>query len=427
MATKITLRLSDRLPLPLKSAIDALGLSKILTNHCYHMVALIAKRSRHRYGIDTCYHPLPVAYLRTRFTTKFADIINPLREANILHCNDSYSPDLHFCKQYRVNPELYNTTEDYVPMAYKYKVPKEWSLELDDVDVDAVSEPMKRVVMQNHYQTEHEMTVKQLKIDKKGLYKIVEDKLALTEDVEKRQNIQKHWLSSVDNLANGYLFARRNKSNFRLDSNFTNLAKPLRDKIVADNDMITFDLVNSQFVVLGAILKALKVEGEDVEHFCNLVANGKFYEYIEQVKGLEDRRAAKRMMFEVNFGRHYIQTPNKEMFRELFPSVNNWIAKQKYEKGYQEIALMLQRREANIFIDGIKKELMNAGILHFTVHDSVTCKVADAGVVYEIIKEKLGEAGLEGYINLEGDNAQKTIDLHNLPVGNEEYNHKIEI
>ena len=404
MATtnKIKLTAYTYFPPALVEAIDALPLTRIQRYNALHMVDLIAKRSRNVYGVDTQFYPFPTAYIKQVFTEKYTRTLNPLKEAGIIICNQKYDFFHHVCYQYRVNPALYRTDADYEKVKYQYSIPGNWREEniiKEDEEGTVVVEQVKNTTA---YHQEHTMTLRSLRLDIPGLMDLATEKMDKYKDEpQKRQNIQKYWLSAIHNLEKGAWYARRNTNNFRLDTNFTNMPGVMKDKIMADNGMVSLDLSNSQFAFLYTLIKRSGAEGEDIEEFGNLVANGKLYDYIALIKGIT-RAEAKKMMFEVNFGRHYHQTINKEMFRELFPSVHTWIVQRKIADGYKEVALMLQRFEAKVFIDQIKQELMDCGILHFTVHDSVSCKAKDAPVVLEIMKEILAKNGVSAMISAEG-------------------------
>ena len=73
-------------------------------------------------------------------------------------------------------------------------------------------------------------------------------------------------------------------------------------------------------------------------------------------------------------------------FKILFPNLLDWINDFKSKNGYENFSIMLQKKESEIFIDGIFKKLIKAKIYSLTKHDSIICKSNDCEKVKEIIK-----------------------------------------
>lgn len=398
METKIRISRSVYLPPTLITKVNSLELTRIQRNKAFQLIDTIARRSRREYGIDTKFYPLPRNFLKNIFSSKYMDIVKPLRDVGIIQHNKFYDQANNVCYKYKVNPEYYMTENEYKRVVYEYKIPKIWKTKTEDTIND-----LKRntALYHNH----HIKTLEALKIDIKGLRDIVNNEIKTHDgDVKKVRSLKVHWSSSIDNIENkNAWYARRNLTNYRLDTNFTNMPSILKKKILSDNNMISLDLVSSQFSLLYTLMKPDEEKNESIKEFGNLVTNGKLYEYIARVKQIT-RSEAKNIMFEINFGRHYFKTINKELFAELFPHVNAWINEKKNNFGYKEVALMLQRFESKIFIDDIKAELMERDILHFTVHDSVCCLAKDKDLVKEIMLRNFRANGVEGNMKVEYTN-----------------------
>lgn len=230
-------------------------------------------------------------------------------------------------------------------------------------------------------------------------------------------------------------YFKRNRRNYRLDTNLTNLKKELRNCL--KGDFISIDLANSQPFFMAFILQILsqnfsnqsyinnkpnnqhsnsntqhystlmfeKVVGwvlqnfgtQSVEKIQNVVKNGisgqiRHFEMFQAAKngifyrdfqkelnnniGLDE---VKKIMFGVLYSRNVYHKdyqcfiPYKKE-KEKFASIyplEYKIIKILKEKNHSDLAVFMQKLESYIFIDCIAKELVNNGIIPLTIHDSV--------------------------------------------------------
>ncbi|WP_136465511.1 hypothetical protein [Flagellimonas onchidii] len=212
--------------------------------------------------------------------------------------------------------------------------------------------------------------------------------------------VGKSWKQAVDNLTVKTLYAKRNETNNRLDTNFTNLAKPLYDIILLTNGYGESDLMNSQPTLLGHILKTKEVEGEGVSNFIELTESGKFYDDFG-----DDRAATKKLMFKVLFGKSPEKAPKNNTilaeFMEQFPAVYDYIREQKQEKGKEAVAVELQKLESKLFIDGIYYDLIGQDVICFTKHDSISYHHKYHDVVEKTIRKHFDRMRFNGRIKTE--------------------------
>lgn len=225
-----------------------------------------------------------------------------------------------------------------------------------------------------------------------------------------------------------FRYFKRNKTNNRLDTNFTNLKSGLRPFI--KGDFIQIDLKNSQPFFLSIFLSNLmdKLTGisgnlihsdrellrtipiclgfsvydmvkafglqqirelskihqngnfPEMMKFRNTTLSGNFYnDFIDLYGNGITRKEVKDLMFKVLFSRNVVYKDykrfvpyedEKKVFTEVFPIVYKMVEVLK-EKEHNQLAIMLQKMESRIFIDMIAKELVNSGIIPLTIHDSV--------------------------------------------------------
>lgn len=105
-----------------------------------------------------------------------------------------------------------------------------------------------------------------------------------------------------------------------------------------------------------------------------------------------DRAQVKKGMFEVLFSKnsYYGKTGVKQLFKQLFPSVNPLFEILK-EGDHSRLPRLLQRLESHIILKVITKAIhrKNKNIPLFTIHDSITTTAEHAGTVRAIMEKEL--------------------------------------
>ena len=227
-----------------------------------------------------------------------------------------------------------------------------------------------------------------------------------------------NYFTSVNHIQDKrFRYFKRNKTNRRLDTNLTNFKSDLRQFI--KGDYVSIDLKNSQPFLLGVLInniinnrdtlcsylhtsylfktfgikrikqvlkihqKQEKAEMVNLRLFYDSVLNGTLYD--DFIKCYDDeisRDDAKKIMFKVLFSRNEFYkgykkiTPyenDKKRFLKVYPFVAD-VIKELKRKDHKTLPIYLQRLESYLFIDCIAKELVNNGIIPFTIHDSVIVK-----------------------------------------------------
>lgn len=222
-----------------------------------------------------------------------------------------------------------------------------------------------------------------------------------------------------------FRYFNRNKTNLRLDSNLTNLKKDLRKFIIGN--YVNIDLKNSQPFFFSMLLQIIinnnkntinnntislcskkiyynivktfgikaiqkiskihQIEKKpflvNLKNFNNSVINGTLYEdFIKSYNGNIKRDEVKKMMFCVFFSENErydkfkLSIPyeqDKKVFETVYPYVYKCMKILK-SKNNAILPIFLQKLESYVFIDCIAKELVNNGIIPFTIHDSVIIK-----------------------------------------------------
>ena len=141
-----------------------------------------------------------------------------------------------------------------------------------------------------------------------------------------------------------------------------------------------------------------KLFTDDFRQFKEHSYDGTLYEYIMQELSLESRYEAKKMMFELMFSKEDYKSILKAKLKTLFPSVVEYVDNYKKENGYKNFSVSLQKKEAEIFIDGLWKQIKNKKIFCTPKHDCLIVKEKDADKVEKIIKEYFNKIGFKGKI-----------------------------
>jgi hypothetical protein len=215
--------------------------------------------------------------------------------------------------------------------------------------------------------------------------------------LRKRQSVLQAYQDAINKLADKKFYGKRNSTNNRLDTNITNMAKVLTNEICQKNKLVQFDLCNSQFAILSDLLED-KLSTEDFNNFKNHSYSGTLYEYIMEELSLSSRTEAKKMMFELMFSKEDYQSDLKTKLKKLFPSVVEIVDNYKKENGYNTFSIMLQKRESEIFIDGLWKQIKSKKIFCTPKHDCLIVKEKDVSKVEEIIKNYFNKIKFKGKI-----------------------------
>ena len=214
---------------------------------------------------------------------------------------------------------------------------------------------------------------------------------------DKRESVFVSYKESILGMEHKYFFASRNDTNNRLDTNLTNLPSLLLEVIKEDNGLVEIDLCNSQFAIFAHLIPK-EVAGDDVELFKKLSQECELYPYLQEKMALSSRKEAKTVCFEVCFSSHKNHSQYVTEMRKLFPNVMRWVDNFKEKHGDNQFAIMLQKKEAEIFIDNLYVMIREEDIFCLTKHDSLIVKAEDEYKVRNIIEEYFKEINFKAII-----------------------------
>ena len=185
----------------------------------------------------------------------------------------------------------------------------------------------------------------------------------------------------------------------RMHTNFTILKSFIRKNclLIDGDETYERDLNNSQPLFLTKIIidsDTKWVKKDEFELFKFLTLNGKYYQYLMDHLKISDKIYVKEMTYKVLFGRNLNNSKADKIFKELFPSIHNFIKLYKKESGdYRILSYELQKAESNLIFNKIVREFMNIKPESklVTIHDSIICKSKDRELLDIIFDSKINE------------------------------------
>jgi len=184
----------------------------------------------------------------------------------------------------------------------------------------------------------------------------------------------------------------------RMHTNFTILKSFIRKNCLLINNEETceLDIKNSQPLFLTKLIQSIgleKIDADEFELFKYLTINGKFYDYFISNTTIKEKKKVKEAIYKVFFGKNY-NNKNDTLFKELFPTIHNFIKwYKKNNGGYKVLAYELQNLESEFIFNTVVNEIMEVHpeINVITVHDSIICAKSQQDKVSKIFYEHLSK------------------------------------
>jgi|GEM_PF-6208825 len=193
---------------------------------------------------------------------------------------------------------------------------------------------------------------------------------------------------SVYNINNKRFYCDRNSTNHRLDYNLTGLKKELFDYLQFDGEkLVELDIANAQFAIAAHLNTTIDA------NFVFHAQRGSLYSSMETELNLKPKEG-KALMFRVAFDK--IKHENEfNQIRSIFPLYMKWADSYKKQNGYKAFANLLQKKEAEIMIDGLLMHLIEKGYEVFTIHDALRVKESQATEIKAIVDAYFASIGFE--------------------------------
>lgn len=434
------------LPPTLVEDFEKIIFTKTERNYSLKFIDNLMKRSFREYGMIDGFVETPKNYFRKSFNSQYLVWLNKLIFSKIIISNNSYSNSITntYSKSYCINtkytltPIMWLTFEETplksIPYTFKIKsqtVDEKLDLNrvIEDLSIIKIdrkilitlaSKEIEKLTIDN-FKTNDQITRESFNVsfgtDKKywmfkdkAIEKSIELCKTLIEDdskyyildeyefiLRKKTAMLQAYQDAINKLANKKFYGKRNSTNNRLDTNLTNMAKVLTNEICGDNKLVQFDLCNSQFAILSDLLNK-ELSSPDFKIFQEQSYAGTLYEYIMQELCIDNRYEAKKMMFELMFSKEGLTSELKSKLRTVFPTVVKTVDEYKKINGYKTFSIMLQKRESEIFIDGLWKTLKKKKVFCTPKHDCLIVREVDADKVEDVIKNYFKKIEFKGKI-----------------------------
>jgi hypothetical protein len=185
----------------------------------------------------------------------------------------------------------------------------------------------------------------------------------------------------------------------RMHTNFTILKSFIRKNCLLLNGEETheIDIPNSQPLFLNKIIDdsgTKWVDPNELALFKELTLSGTYYQFIMSQIGSTNRSKIKEMTYKVLFGKNMPNSKADKIFKNIFPTIHNFIKLYKKEKGdYRVLAYQLQKAESNLIFNKIVRQIKeySPDIKIITVHDSIIVPKSRKDEVEAIFKLRLLE------------------------------------
>jgi hypothetical protein len=296
----------------------------------------------------------------------------------------------------------YRLTEKYRKQKFQQEQITNYNI-IENVEMFQAEQENKIKLNQHRYIYD---CLQQIKIDAEGARNYIEQNIYDNEEYSS-YNI------SVDLIESKSFFFTVDSTAGRVHNNITNLSRNLRPFLRYNNEkLVEIDIANSQpflFNILinnygtynnnlrgiydtNSILSYVTSKKTDILIYRDTTSSGKFYEYLmDNLEIYEDRSEFKVRFFKKVFyskeNPYYINEERKR-FTELFPNVSQIISYYKKDD-YRNLAISLQRAEAEIMINKVVPKLAANGIYALTIHDSILTTLDKSETVKEIILREI--------------------------------------
>lgn len=336
--------------------------------------------------------PIASSYFKQHISDNYASYLRVLIGAGIVECDGHFSIDEHICLGYKINPE-YESKLVCVEVGPQTKIWKAITKKRNSLAPKEKMEPHIKL-MKSHF--------RRIKFDDEGAIRFIDWQLNQGEINLNQYNIRYLSIQALKNKGKS-LFYNQNHTNFRVDSNLTNLKRELRNFIIGE-DLVQIDLANSQpylfnfllmlvldksilsysdgnspfnplnpFIerLLKRLINSRKLDLDEVHRYSEWTKAGKIYDlFVSNFKITRDE--AKDLFlaafYSPNDSKKYAEP--KKVFKAEFPTIYKLIVAFK-RKDHTLLPVAMQNLESEIFIGGIAKELCEMNIIPYTVHDSI--------------------------------------------------------
>lgn len=287
------------------------------------------------------------------------------------------------CKSYGLSNESIQHINNKNICLYTYTAPKS---KFTKINIKSKKKlPESHTIQDNKQLIKQTLrTLRSLKIDIKAAFKFIDSQ---NYSPFAKINLKNQCLA----IKNKNVYASINTTNFRLDTNLTNLKTDLLKFIKQKGEhLVSFDLANSQILFFSKQIESIKtINPQEFKEFKRLVVRGDFWKVIQNKLKTSNKRQTKELFFKYWFGPNNSCKKVENVFKSMFPTIHRYILTFKRKNNYKQFSIILQNMESGLFIQTILKKCFYNQLKCFSKHDSILCRESISKEVETIIKEYL--------------------------------------
>jgi hypothetical protein len=331
-------------------------------------------------------------FLKRVINGRYKDYLQDLMEMKVIETDNRYIK--------KIKSKSYRLTENY----RKSKIKQERIMDEKIIsNYRNYKAEQKSRISENHYKYLFECLEK-IEIDYEAAMNFLNNH---AENFEQYNS----WYCSIERIHNKDWFFTVDQKAGRVHNNITNLAKNFRPFLSFNrNKLIEIDISNSQPLLFNVLISRYLLrntsayncginlpyvpQNSDLRLYREITEQGRFYEFMMNELGIkEDRDRFKIRMFTKLFYGKVFESEERTAFKKMFPEVSEIIDYYK-RINYRDLAIDLQRVEAEIMINSVVSRLAERKIFILTVHDSILTIPENIGIVQHVIRDEFSKFNL---------------------------------
>ena len=340
---------------------------------------------------STSFIQLYSLFLKSVLSGHYRDYLQDLMEMKVIETDNRYIQK-EKSKAYRLTENYRSRKTKQIIIEDKKIISNYWNYKAE----------LKKNISESHYKYLYEC-LEQIEID----YETAKTVLNQTDcDFEQYSS----WNCSIDMIYSKDWFFVVDKTAGRVHNNVTNLSKNFRPFLIFNNQkLVEIDVKNAQPLLFNLLINRYLLrytdysgnilpyvpQDSDIRFYRELTENGKFYEYIMKLLGVKEERGLfKVRFFSKVFYSKECENEERSRFKVAFPEVSEIISYYK-KVNHKDLAIELQKIEAEIMIHSVVKRLMDKKIFVLTIHDSILTTQDNVELVKQVMMNEFKKYNLQ--------------------------------
>ncbi len=325
--------------------------------------------------------PLSSLYLKSVLGRNYKKIIESLIHSYVSRCDNSYTAGVK-CKSYAL-------TSQYRDKPFR-------------------TLPIQDLKFKQHLDALKDKKYQSLSPLHKDMFKVMQNDF--TFDCESAEKYFESNFSNENGIAFQLNALKEHEYYFSTDSNtgrvftnYTNLKREFRKFIhhASGERLVELDIKNSQPLFLASLYNQFSHSSNSL--YSNLCEQGIIYDYMQaKIGGSRDK--VKTGFLTVLFSPKHWDSKVKRVFQSDFPELLDY-ANHVKENRSNELALALQKCEADIVLNTVGSQLLQENISFLSVHDSLIVTQSQSEYVKNLMARKISEQyNINPIITMKGGN-----------------------